>query len=64
MQRQPLTITEETLVSAAELARRWNVSEAHVKNLQRQGMPSLLIGRCRRFRPSECERWLDAPDVA
>lgn len=48
------------LVSAAEVADHYGVSRAHVYNLLARGMPSVKVGRCRRFRLSDVDAWLDA----
>lgn len=50
---------ESRLVSAAELAAHYGVSRAHIYNLIDRGLPSLKVGRCRRFRIAECDAWLD-----
>jgi excisionase family DNA binding protein len=47
------------LVSAAELAKFYGVSRAHIYNLMNRGMPSVKVGRCRRFRLAETDAWLD-----
>jgi len=52
----------DRLVTAAELAARWGVSRAHIYNLLDRGLPSVQIGRCRRFRLRETDAWLDAED--
>lgn len=48
------------LVSAAELADHYGVTRATVYNLMGRGMPSLKVGRCRRFRLAEVDAWLVA----
>lgn len=48
----------DRLLTATELAERWGVSRAHVYNLMKRGLPSVKVGRCRRFRPSEADAWL------
>jgi excisionase family DNA binding protein len=47
------------LVTANELAERWGVSRAHVYNLISRGLPSVKLGRCRRFRIGEADAFLD-----
>ena len=51
---------EPRLVSAAELASQWGVTRATIYNLLKRGLPSVSIGRCRRFRIAEAEDWLEA----
>ncbi len=52
--------TGDKLVSAAELADRWGVCRATIYNSLPRGLPSVRIGRARRFRVAEADRWLDA----
>lgn len=56
------TISEvERLWSVADLAARCDVSEATVHQwlYKGTGPRSLKVGRYRRFRPDDVERWLD-----
>jgi len=55
-----MTDPPKRLVSAAELAAHYGISRATVYNLMGRGMPSVQIGRCRRFRLGETDAWLDA----
>lgn len=52
------------LVSASELADHYGVSRAHVYNLMNRGMPSVKLGRSRRFRLSETDSWLEGQQSA
>lgn len=46
------------LLTALDIANRWQVSEAFVYRLARDGkIPVVKIGRHRRFRLDEIERW-------
>lgn len=48
------------LLTAKEVARLFNTSEARVQDLARQGLlPSISLGRQRRFDSAKLERWLD-----
>lgn len=48
----------EKLLTATDLAERWQVSTAQVYRLAREGtLPVVKIGRYRRFRLDEIERW-------
>lgn len=47
-------------LTAAELAQQYGISRAHVYNLMARGLPSVKLGRSRRFRLAECDQWLDA----
>lgn len=55
---------DDRLRNAAELAEYLGLCRASVYNLLDAGMPSIKIGRARRFRLSEVEAWLDARQVA
>ncbi|WP_367401256.1 helix-turn-helix domain-containing protein [Paraconexibacter antarcticus] len=51
------------LLTADELAERWQVSKAHVYRLAREGrIPTVPIGRYYRFRVSSIEAWEAAQD--
>lgn len=54
----PEQATELGLLPAVALAARWHVTKPTIYSMMREGMPSLLIGRCRRFNPQVCEAWL------
>lgn len=56
--------TTPRLVSAAELAEHYGVSRATVYNLLDRGLPSIKIGRSRRFRLDATDAWLDAQQDA
>lgn len=46
------------LLTADELAERWQVSKAHVYRLAREGrLPTVAIGRYYRFRLASIEAW-------
>lgn len=46
------------LMTADELAERWQVSRAHVYRLAREGrIPCVPIGRYYRFRPAAIAQW-------
>ncbi len=47
------------LLTADELADHLNVSRAQVYNFLRLGLPSLKLGRSRRFRLSDVSVWLE-----
>lgn len=47
-----------------ELAQYLGISPSMVRKLMSQGMPSLLIGRARRFDPDACLAWLEAKSEA
>lgn len=54
------TFTDSRLVSAAEIAAHYGICRAHVYNLIDRGLPSVKIGRSRRFRLADTDAWLDA----
>jgi excisionase family DNA binding protein len=48
----------QRLLTAEELAERWQVAKAHVYRLAREGrIPTVAIGRYYRFRLSSIEAW-------
>lgn len=47
------------LVSPAELAGLWDVTRQHIYTMLGRGLPSITLGRCRRIRLGDAERWLD-----
>lgn len=47
-----------------ELADELNISRAMVHKLRTQGMPSLAIGRTRRYDPDACLDWLRDQEAA
>lgn len=47
-------------VTAAELAERWAVTPQHIYNLVGRGLPSVKIGRSRRFDPEVADAWVEA----
>lgn len=51
---------ETRLITAGDLADRWGCSRQHVYNLLHRGLPSLKLGRSRRFRVADAEAWLEA----
>jgi hypothetical protein len=48
----------EPWVSKKVLARHLGISTRWVELRQREGLPSQLVGRCRRYRITEVEAWL------
>lgn len=54
------SLLPDRLLNADETAEHYGVSRAHVYNLMHRGMPSVKLGRSRRFRLSQCDAWLDA----
>ncbi len=50
--------TERRLLTDAQLAELLGVSRAHVHNLRRAGLPSIAIGRSRRYDPDACLGYL------
>ena len=48
------------LLTATEVATALGVSRAHIYNLLNRGLPSVKVGRCRRFRMADVDAWLDA----
>lgn len=54
---------EPRLVSAAQLAEHYGICRASVYNLLSRGMPSVQIGRSRRFRLAEVDAWLAEADT-
>ncbi len=49
----------DRLVTAQQLADRLQLSRATIYALMREGLPSIRLGRARRFRVSDVDRWLD-----
>ncbi len=54
----------EPLVSPDDVAEYLGVSRPTVYNLMARGLPSLKVGRCRRFRLADVDAWLDAQSEA
>lgn len=52
-------MTREPMMSAQQLADYLNVTRATVYNLMKRGLPSVKVGRARRFRLADVEAWLD-----
>lgn len=48
------------LLDAQELADYYSVCRASIYNLMAQGLPSVKIGRARRFRVPDTDAWLEA----
>jgi len=47
-----------TLLTVEDLARRWQVTKAHVHRLAREGkIPTVRVGRYQRFHPEAIEQW-------
>jgi excisionase family DNA binding protein len=52
------TVTNNVLLTADELALRWQVAKSHVYRLAREGrIPRVAVGRYYRFRLDHIERW-------
>jgi hypothetical protein len=49
---------EKHFLTRAELADRYAITQATVSNLVNRGLPSLKLGRARRFDPAACDAWL------
>ncbi|WP_249020569.1 helix-turn-helix domain-containing protein [Conexibacter sp. S30A1] len=50
--------TDPRLLTAEELAERWQVSKAQIYRLAREGrIPVVMIGRYQRFRVAAVEAW-------
>jgi excisionase family DNA binding protein len=57
------TLTRAQLLTADQLAERWQVPAAHVYRLAREGrIPVVRLGRYRRFRADAIERFELAAD--
>lgn len=56
----PEMYTDDRLRNMEELAEYLDQSRASIYKLLHQGLPSIQIGRSRRFRLSEVNEWLDA----
>lgn len=54
----------DRLITANELAERWGISRASIYNLIHRGLPSVKIGRARRYDPTACDAWLTDEQVA
>lgn len=52
------------LVRDIELAEHLGISRAMVQKLRGQGMPSLSVGRARRYDSDACIQWLREQDAA
>lgn len=46
-------------MTADQLAEHLGVTRPTIYNLMSRGMPSLKVGRCRRFRLDDVEAWLE-----
>jgi len=53
-------VVTPALLSPAALAETLGITRATVYNLMARGMPSLKVGRCRRFRLDDVLAWLEA----
>jgi excisionase family DNA binding protein len=57
------TVSTGQLLTAEQLADRWQVSKAHVYRLARDGhIPAVRIGRYFRFRLTAIEKWESTQD--
>lgn len=50
-------------LTTAQLAAAWQVSERHISNLRRRGMPVVMIGESPRYCLVTCEAWLAAEQL-
>ena len=50
----------ERFLTAEELAARYQVTRQHIQNLVNRGLPSLKLGRARRFDVEQTDLWLRA----
>lgn len=55
-----MTYPDRRLVDAESLAEYLGICRASVYNLLDRGLPSIKIGRSRRFRLTDVDEWLDA----
>jgi excisionase family DNA binding protein len=53
-----VAIDSPRLVDVDECADHWGISRASVYNLLKEGLPSIRIGRLRRFDLAACSAWL------
>jgi excisionase family DNA binding protein len=52
------TLTAERLLTAAQLAERWQVPKSHIYRLSRRGdVPTVRLGRYFRYRLDAIARW-------
>ena len=58
------TETQQRLLTAEQLADRWQVSKAQIYRLAREGrIPVVMIGRYQRFRVTAVEAWESDQEV-
>lgn len=50
----------QPLLTSSELSRRWSVSLWTIYRWSRSGMPTLKLGRLKRFDPCKVDAWLAA----
>ena len=56
--RDPQTLIAAQLLTAQQVAQRWQVPKAHVYRLTRQGdVPVVRLGRYFRYRAEDIEEW-------
>lgn len=61
----PVSVTASQLLTAEQLAERWQIPRAHVYRLAREGrIPTVKLGRYTRFRLDSIERWEAAQEAA
>lgn len=46
-------------ITISELAKNLKTTEQSIRNWMKQGLPSLKIGRLRRFDPEAVQKWID-----
>lgn len=51
--------TEKRFLTDAELAGRYGVTRAHIHSLRHRGLPSIKLGRARRYDTIACDAWLE-----
>lgn len=56
--RRVMGQTQAMVVDRMEMAQRLGVSAAHVDNLRKRGLPTVMIGQAVRFEPDAVLTWL------
>lgn len=46
-------------VTIVELAENLKVTEQTIRNWMKEGLPSIKIGRARRYEPEAVQKWID-----
>ncbi len=55
---------DPAFTDAVGLAEYWQVSRPHIYAMLSRGLPSVKIGRARRFNLAACDAWLDLQQEA